>query len=110
MQLVQETGAIRPNRARLIAGFLSLLHTRKTKARERRYDAVSAPDPADWRAALVKLAKAMQRLDGADGDDGARTSMPAAGRPVAFDDALLAFSIDASVLQGQGDELRLMHQ
>ena len=52
----------------------------------------------------------MQRLDGAAGDDGARTSMPAADRPVAFDDALLAFSIDASVLQRQGDELRFTHQ
>ena len=110
MQLVQETGAIPPNRARLIAGFLSLLHTRETEARQRRHDAASAPDPGCWRAALVKLAEAMQRLDGAAGDDGARTSMPAGDRPAEFDDALLAFSIDASVLQRQGDELRFTHQ
>ena len=110
MQLVQETGAIPPNRARLIAGFLSLLHTRETEARQLRHDAAGAPEPTRWRAALVTLAEAMQRLDGAAGDDGARTSMPVGDRPAAIDDELLALSIDASVLQRQGDELRFTHQ
>ncbi|MBL8351155.1 MAG: SUMF1/EgtB/PvdO family nonheme iron enzyme [Burkholderiaceae bacterium] len=110
MQLVQEVGEIPSNRARLIAGFLSLLHTRETEARQRRHDAASVPDPARWRAALVTLSEAMQRLDGAAGDDGARTSMPAGDLPAGFDDAMLAFSIDASVLQRQGSELRFTHQ
>jgi hypothetical protein len=110
MQLVLETGMVPPNRARLIDGFLSLLHQREAEARQRRHDTASIPNLARWRAALVRLAEALQRLDGASGDDGARTSMPLRERPAEIDDALLAFSVDASVLQCQGDALRFTHQ
>ncbi|MBK6714514.1 MAG: SUMF1/EgtB/PvdO family nonheme iron enzyme [Burkholderiales bacterium] len=54
--------------------------------------------------------KALQRADGTAGDDGARTALARADWPAALSEDLLAFSIDASVLQRVGDELRFTHQ
>lgn len=58
----------------------------------------------------MQVAEALQRADGTDSDDGARTALARADWPLALTDELLAFSIDASVLQRVGDELRFTHQ
>lgn len=59
---------------------------------------------------LVKVAEALQRADGVAGDDGARTALAQAEWPAALTDELLAFSIDASVLQRVGGDVRFTHQ
>lgn len=110
LQIFMDTGVIPANRARLIAGFLTLLHRREADAREKRGDGVSVPSRSQWREALVKLAEAMQRLDGADGKDGARTSILLNEKPKEIDDGLLNFSIDAIVLQSSGGVLSFTHQ
>lgn len=110
MQLWMELSEIPSNRARLFAGFLEVLHVREHKARQARHDEASVPDIADWRAALVAVAEVLQRADGVAGDDGARTSLPLRDLPPVLTPELLAFSIDASVLQRAGDAVRFTHQ
>jgi hypothetical protein len=110
LTVMMQLPAIPPNRAQLFAGFLRLLHRRESEARTKRADAASVPPLDAWRATLVQAAEALQRADGSDSDGGARTALARAYWPAALTDELLAFSIDASVLQRVGDELRFTHQ
>lgn len=105
--VMMQLPAIPPNRAQLFGGFLTVLHRRESALR-----GADAPVPSlpAWRAVLVQVAEALQRADGRAGDDGARTALARADWPAALTDDLLAFSIDASVLQRVGDELRFVHQ
>ncbi|NRF72222.1 SUMF1/EgtB/PvdO family nonheme iron enzyme [Aquincola sp. S2] len=99
------------NRAELFDGFLKVLHLREMNAREARHDGASVPSEASWQAALVELAEALQRARPVDDrDEGAGTSLPRGRWPASMTSAMLAFSIDASVLQRSGDELRFTHQ
>lgn len=104
--------AIPPNRAQLFDGFIQLLYDRERQAREQRGDAANVPAFERWQAALVALAEALQRVDGEEGDDGARTTLDRSGWPADLqaDPTLIDFAIDASVLQRRGDELRFTHQ
>lgn len=108
-------------RAALFSGFLAQLHDRERLAREQRHDAAAVPAFQAWHATLVQLAEALQRArpaaaDQNAGDDdeavdgGAGTSLPRAAWPAAMTEAMRAFSIDASVLQQVGDDLRFSHQ
>lgn len=110
LTLMTQLPVIPSNRAQLFAGFVKLLHQRERDARTKRGDAASLPPLAAWRAVLVQVAEALQRADGSAGDDGARTALARADWPAALSEELLAFSIDASVLQRVGDELRFTHQ
>ncbi len=108
-----ELPAIPPNRAQLFEGFVQVLHDREARTRKARHDALSVPSPDDWRAALADLAEALQRLQPEGAEDsatGAATSLPRSAWPASLTPAMLAFSIDASVLQRTGDDLRLSHQ
>ena len=105
------------NRAALFEGFLTVLHGRERKAREARHDGRSVPASQDWMAALVELAETLQRLQPVDeGDEpegasaGAATALPRPDWPTSMTPAMLAFSIDASVLRLLGDDLRFTHQ
>jgi formylglycine-generating enzyme required for sulfatase activity len=100
------------NRAQLFEGFIRLLYEREQQAREQRTDAASVPPFESWHAAMVGLAEALQRVDGEQGDDGARTSLGRNCWPSSLqaDPRLIDFGIDASVLQRSGDELRFTHQ
>lgn len=102
--------AIPPNRARLFTAFLKVLHEREHKTRTTRLDSHTVPTFEAWRAVLVRVAEALQRVDGAAGDDGARTALSEAEWPEALTEELLAFSIDASVLQRVGGDVRFTHQ
>lgn len=95
------------NRAQLFQGFLNNLYRREKQAREKRHDANILPRE-DWEAALVALAAAMQRANSSD--DGAQTSLPRDQCPVELTQALLDFSIDASVLQVKDHDIRFSHQ
>ncbi|HMX12084.1 MAG TPA: hypothetical protein PKE61_14345, partial [Burkholderiaceae bacterium] len=110
LTVMMQLPAIPPNRAQLFAGFLKLLHQRERDARSKRGDASSVPTLDAWRVMLVQVAEALQRVDGTARDDGARTALARTDWPVGLTDDLLAFSIDASVLQRVGDELRFTHQ
>lgn len=110
LTVMMQLPAIPPNPAQLFAGFLKHLHRREREARTKRGDAGSVPPLESWRAVLVQVAEALQRVDGTASDDGARTALARADWPAALNDELLAFSIDASVLQRVGDELRFTHQ
>jgi hypothetical protein len=115
LTVMMQLPAIPPNRARLFAGFLKLLHQREADARQHRGDGASVPYRRAWRAVLVQVAEALQRADASMGgvrgeDDGARTALARRDWPVALSDELLAFCLDASVLQRVGDELRFTHQ
>lgn len=110
LTVMMQLPAIPPNRAQLFAGFVNLLHQRERDARTKRGDAASVPALATWRAVLVQVAEALQRADGTAGDDGARTALARTDWPVGLTDDLLAFSIDASVLQRVDGELRFTHQ
>jgi hypothetical protein len=99
------------NRAQLFDGFLEVLYDRERQAREARHDARTVPAVSDWHAALGALAEALQHLQpGAETDAGAATSLPRARWPAPMTFAMLAFSIDASVVQLVGDDLRFTHQ
>ena len=104
------------NRAALFDGFLGVLHGRERSAREARHDGRSVPESATWLAALAELAAALQRLQPAEalypGDlqFGAATTLPRHDWPALVTSTLLAFSIDASVLQLLGDDLGFTHQ
>lgn len=110
LTVMMQLPIIPPNRAQVFAGFLDVLHSREHEARQRRCDDANVPDMVDWRAALVTLAETLQSADGAKGDDGARTSLAVCELPSGFTPDLLAFSIDASVLQRVGDAVRFTHQ
>ena len=110
LTVMMQLTVIPPNRAQLFGGFLKVLHERERRAREKRGDAASVPMLTAWRAVLVQVAEALQRVDGREGDDGARTALARADRPAALDEAMLVFSIDASVLQAVDGELRFAHQ
>ncbi len=110
LTVMMQLKAIPPNRAQLFAGFLKVLHERERRTCEKRGDAVGVPTLAAWRLVLVQVAEALQRVDGREGDDGARTALARTDWPVALDEAMLVFSIDASVLQVVDGELRFTHQ
>ena len=105
--------AIPSNRAQLFDLFLRVLYEREKKAREDRHDDRSVPDQAEWLAALSLLAETLQRATPADKDaegaGAAATSLPRAHWPDSTA-THLSFSIDASVLQLVGDDLRFTHQ
>lgn len=105
--VMMQLPTIPPNRAQLFGGFLKVLHRRESALRSA--DGSVPPLPA-WRAVLVQVAEALQQADGWAGDDGARTALARADWPAALTDEMLTFSIDASVLQLVGDELRFTHQ
>ncbi|MEX8517766.1 MAG: formylglycine-generating enzyme family protein [Leptothrix sp. (in: b-proteobacteria)] len=98
------------NRAQLFAGFLKVLYQRERATRTQRGDGASVPPLDVWRAVLVQMAEALQRVDGQAGDDGVRTALARADWPASLTDEMLAFSIDASVLQRVDDEVRFTHQ
>ncbi|MEX8499890.1 SUMF1/EgtB/PvdO family nonheme iron enzyme [Leptothrix ochracea] len=108
MDIWVELGEIPANRAALFDECLQSLYKREKKTRDDRHD--RTPDFADWRAALVAVAEALQRADGVAGDDGARTTLARADWPAKLNDELLAFARDASVLALVGEELRFTHQ
>lgn len=110
MQLWMRLSEIPSNRAQLFAGFLEVLHVREHEARQARHDEASVPDIDDWRTALVAVAEVLQRADGVAGDDGACTSLSLRESSPVLTPELLAFSIDASVLQRAGDAVRFTHQ
>jgi hypothetical protein len=95
------------NRAQLFQGFLNNLYRREKQAREKRFDG-NIPVQQDWQAALTALAAAMQRANSSD--DGAQTSLPRDQSPMELTQALLDFSIDASVLQVKDHDIRFTHQ
>ncbi|WP_394807334.1 SUMF1/EgtB/PvdO family nonheme iron enzyme [Nitrosomonas sp.] len=92
------------NRAQLFQGFLQLLYEREQTARENRHDRV--PTWADWEKALVVLAEAMQRAT----NTRAQTTLSRSQCPDSLTQDLLDFSIDASVLQASGGDIRFTHQ
>ena len=110
LTVMMQLTVIPPNRAQLFGGFLKVLHERERRTREKRGDAASVPMLTAWRAVLVQVAEALQRVDGREGDDGARTALARADWPAALDEAMLVFSIDASLLQAVDGELRFAHQ
>lgn len=95
------------NRAQLFQAFMDTLYWREQEARRKRRD-ITIPAKAEWEAELVALAEAMQRA-GRSGD-GAQTSLPRHQCPTGLTQALLDFSIDASVLQAENDTIRFSHQ
>jgi len=99
------------NRAQLFEGFLGMLHDRERQVREGRHEPV--PERGAWVGTLAILAEAMQRrYADASSDrerDVAATSLPRALWPPGVEE-VLTFSIDASVLQLVGDDLRFTHQ
>lgn len=104
------------NRAELFDGFLQLLYGREREAREARHEGRSVPAMATWLAALSELAEALQHLHPFDQRDelfgfviGATTVLPRPALPASMSAAMWAFSIDASVLQLLGDDLRFSH-
>jgi hypothetical protein len=101
-------GRIPSNRAQLFQGFLQLLYEREQTARENRHDRV--PTWADWEKALVALAEAMQRAANTQQSDGAQTTLSRSQCPDSLTQDLLDFSIDASVLQASGSDIRFTHQ
>jgi hypothetical protein len=109
LYVMTELPAIPTNRARLFDGFLQLLHQREREARHARHDSDSVPGLHDWRGVLCELAAVMQGLLQAP-DAGAATALARGHWPSALTPELLAFSIDASVLQRAGDDLRFSHQ
>ncbi len=99
------------NRAQLFEGFFGMLHDRERKVREDRHDFV--PERAAWLERLAILAETLQRRY-ADASsererDVAATSLPRSLWPSGIEE-MLSFSIDASVLQLVGDDLRFAHQ
>jgi Sulfatase-modifying factor enzyme 1/NACHT domain len=110
LTMMMRMPAIPPNRARLFTAFLKVLHDREHETRTTRLDSHTVPTFETWRAVLVRVAEALQRVDGATGDDGARTALSQAEWPEALTEELLAFSIDASVLQRVGGDVRFTHQ
>ncbi len=102
--------AIPRNRAQLFAGFLQVLFDRERAAREQRHDAARVPPRKVWEAALVELAETLQRKGGAQAADGAQTALPRAECPSSVSREIIDFSVDASVLQLKGDDLRFTHQ
>lgn len=105
--VMMQLPVIPPNRAQLFGGFLTVLHRRESALRGADGPVPSLPA---WRAVLVQVAEALQRADGRDSDHGARTALARTDWPAALTNEMLAFSIDASVLQPVGDELRFVHQ
>jgi hypothetical protein len=98
------------NRAELFDTCLATLYGREAQARRQRKDD-RVPDIDDWKSVLVQLAEALQRADGVDSDAGARTALDRSDWPAGLSEDLVAFSIDASVLQRLGgDTLRFTHQ
>jgi hypothetical protein len=95
------------NRAQLFQGFLNTLYRREKQACEKRQDA-NIPVREDWETTLVALATAMQHAAGSD--DGAQTALPRSQCPASLTQALLDFSIDASVLQIKDNAIRFSHQ
>ncbi len=96
------------NRAQLFQGFLQLLYEREQTARENRHEHV--PARTDWEAALVALAEAMQNTTITQQSDGAQTTLSRSQCPASLTDDLIKFSIDASVLQQNGSDIRFTHQ
>ncbi|AEJ00624.1 Sulphatase-modifying factor protein [Nitrosomonas sp. Is79A3] len=96
------------NRAQLFQGFLQLLYEREQTARENRHEHV--PARTDWEAALVALAEAMQNTANTQQSDGAQTTLLRSQCPASLTDDLIKFSIDASVLQQSGSDIRFTHQ
>ena len=97
------------NRAQLFQGFLQHLYRREHTAREKRHER-DIPDQANWEAALVTLAEAMQRAVIASQVDGVQTALPRTQCPDSLTGELLDFAIDASVLQVKDDTVRFTHQ
>ena len=102
--------AIPSNRAQLFEGFLEVLFEREREAREKRHDAARVPDRAAWEAALVELAETLQREGGAQEADGVRTALSQDDWPKSLSRAIIDFSVDASVLQLKGNDIRFTHQ
>ncbi len=98
------------NRAELFKGFLELLYNREKEARERRHDAQSIPGYRDWLARLQTLAETLQQTTGTSEENGAQTALQRDQWPLSLDAGLLDFSLDASVLELLGDDLRFTHQ
>ncbi len=109
MFILTELEQVPRNRAHLFQGFLEILHLREKTAREKRQD-VAIPAYPDWETALIALAATMQRATQENTDDGAQTSLPRTQCPVELNQTLLDFSIDASVLQIRGEDIRFSHQ
>lgn len=110
LTLMMQLPSIPQNRAQLFAGFLKLLHERELNARSKMGSEASVLPLESWRAVLAQVAEALQRADGSKSGDGARTTLACADWPAALSDELLAFSIDASVLQRVGGDLHFTHQ
>ena len=102
--------AIPANRAQLFEGFLEVLFEREREAREKRHDGARVPDRGAWEAALVELAETLQRAGGAYEADGARTALSEDDWPKSLSPAIIDFSVDASVLQVKGNDIRFTHQ
>jgi Sulfatase-modifying factor enzyme 1/TIR domain/NACHT domain len=111
LQVIASLQALPSNRAQLFEYFLANLHARERKAREDQHDGASVPEPSTWHAALAELAEALQRAPSTQGQEpGAGTSLPRAACPASLTEPLLKFSIDASVLQRAGADVRFTHQ
>ena len=109
-QIMIAVGELPDNRAQLFQYFLHHLYERERSAREKRHDTARVPDSSDWERALATLAETMQRKGGADASDGAQTALPQAECPATLSPEIIDFSVDASVLQLKGEDLRFTHQ
>lgn len=109
LSMMMELPSIPSNRAGLFKVFLKRLHLRERETRIQRGDGDTVPTFDVWRAVLVAVAEVLQRADGV-GDYGASTSIAVRELPLGMTPGLLAFSIDASVLQRVGDAVRFTHQ
>jgi formylglycine-generating enzyme required for sulfatase activity len=117
LHIMMSLPQIPPNRAQLFDGFLQVLHERERVARVARHDARSVPDPQHWQAVLTTLAEAMQQVQPArdapidtDAPAATATSLAQSAWPASLTPELLNFSIDASVLQRVGNDVRFTHQ
>jgi formylglycine-generating enzyme required for sulfatase activity len=111
MAQLHSLGGLPNNRADLFDGFLTVLHSREYETRDKRGDSHSVPALAAWKSSLAGLAECMQNLQKEQGaGNGASTSLPRGKLPAPLTTDWLNFSVDASVLQRVGDDVRFTHQ
>ena len=96
------------NRAVLFDGFLQMLYARERKACDDSHR--PAPDWPRWIDMLAAMAEAFQRNSEAARADSTVVSMARGNCPQSLTDAMLNFSIDASVLRREGAAISFAHQ
>ena len=98
------------NRAQLFPGFLDVLYARERQGCEARHDTARVPERGGWESGLAALAETMQRKSRVHDYDGAQTALPRTECPSTLSREIIDFSVDPSVLQVKGDDLRFTHQ